>query len=139
MVISCAQRIDLYCNDWFERLCWCVGTVVFGDFEWDAEKAAANRAKHTVAFEEAAEAMLDPLSVDFDDIACPPLRRDSIHDSVHSLPTEGTLEGLDGRQNVVHRPPKRGNHDTITAQRHHHTRHRSGRRRGAKNLRTSRA
>jgi len=44
-----------------------VATVVFGDFEWDDEKAASNRRKHHVSFEEAAEAMCDPLSVDFED------------------------------------------------------------------------
>ena len=30
-----------------------MATVTFGDFEWDAEKAAANVAKHGVTFEEA--------------------------------------------------------------------------------------
>lgn len=48
-----------------------MATVIFGDFEWDAEKASANRRKHGVSFEEAAEAMRDPHSVDFDDIAHP--------------------------------------------------------------------
>jgi len=48
-----------------------VATVVFGDFEWDAEKASSNRNKHRVSFEEAAEAMRDPLSMDFVDIAHP--------------------------------------------------------------------
>jgi uncharacterized DUF497 family protein len=42
--------------------------VLFGDFEWDAEKASSNRKKHKVSFEEAAEAMRDPLSVDFEDV-----------------------------------------------------------------------
>ena len=42
-------------------------TVVRGDFEWDAEKAARNIAKHGVSFEEAAIAMSDPLSQDFAD------------------------------------------------------------------------
>ncbi len=46
-----------------------MATVVFGDFEWDAEKASSNRRKHGVSFEEAAEAMRDPSSVDFEDIA----------------------------------------------------------------------
>ncbi|MFT3768827.1 MAG: BrnT family toxin [Minicystis sp.] len=46
-----------------------MATVVFGDFEWDAEKASSNRRKHGVSFEEAAEAMRDPLSVDFEDVA----------------------------------------------------------------------
>jgi uncharacterized DUF497 family protein len=32
-------------------------------FEWDPEKARANRAKHGVSFEEAMRAFLDPLSV----------------------------------------------------------------------------
>lgn len=27
--------------------------VVFGDFEWDADKASSNRSKHRVSFEEA--------------------------------------------------------------------------------------
>jgi uncharacterized DUF497 family protein len=44
-----------------------VPTVVHGDFEWDEAKAASNIAKHDVAFEEAALAMRDPLSQDFDD------------------------------------------------------------------------
>lgn len=42
-------------------------TVVHGDFEWDADKAARNMAKHGVSFEEAANAMSDPLSLDFAD------------------------------------------------------------------------
>ena len=42
-------------------------TVVHGDFEWDADKAASNLAKHGVSFEEAALAMRDPLSLDFAD------------------------------------------------------------------------
>jgi uncharacterized DUF497 family protein len=36
-----------------------VATVTFGDFEWDADKAAANAAKHGVTFEEAATVFLD--------------------------------------------------------------------------------
>lgn len=42
-------------------------TVVHGDFEWDEAKAASNVAKHGVRFEEAALAMKDPFSQDFDD------------------------------------------------------------------------
>ena len=45
--------------------------MIFGDFDWDAEKASAKRRKHSVSFEEAAEAMRDPLSVVFEDIAHP--------------------------------------------------------------------
>jgi uncharacterized DUF497 family protein len=48
-----------------------VPTVVHGDFEWDEEKAETNLAKHGVAFEEAALAMKDPLSLDFDDLVEP--------------------------------------------------------------------
>ena len=48
-----------------------MATVVFGDFEWDDEKASSNRTKHKVSFEEAAEAMRDPLSVDFEDLEHP--------------------------------------------------------------------
>ena len=36
-----------------------VTTVTFGDFEWDAEKAADNAAKHGVTFEEATTVFLD--------------------------------------------------------------------------------
>jgi uncharacterized DUF497 family protein len=48
-----------------------VPTVVHGDFEWDDEKAASNFVKHSVGFEEAALAMTDPLSLDFDDLVEP--------------------------------------------------------------------
>jgi uncharacterized DUF497 family protein len=44
-----------------------MATVVSGDFEWDDAKAASNRSKHRVSFEEAAEAMRDPFAVDFED------------------------------------------------------------------------
>jgi uncharacterized DUF497 family protein len=36
-------------------------------FEWDATKAAKNKRKHGVSFEEAATAFLDPLARVFDD------------------------------------------------------------------------
>jgi hypothetical protein len=36
-----------------------VATVVFGDFEWDTDKATANLAKHGVSFEEATTVFLD--------------------------------------------------------------------------------
>ncbi len=36
-----------------------MATVLFGDFEWDDAKAAANVAKHGVSFEEAAGVFLD--------------------------------------------------------------------------------
>jgi hypothetical protein len=48
-----------------------VATVVFGDFEWDDEKAAANVQKHGVTFEEAAAAFTDPFAIDKDDLAEP--------------------------------------------------------------------
>ncbi len=48
-----------------------MASVLFGDFEWDDEKASSNRRKHKVSFEEAAEAMRDPRSVDFDDLEHP--------------------------------------------------------------------
>jgi uncharacterized DUF497 family protein len=44
-----------------------VPTVVHGDFEWDEAKASSNAAKHGVSFAEAALAMKDPFSQDFDD------------------------------------------------------------------------
>ena len=36
-----------------------MATVTFGDFEWDADKAAVNAAKHGVGFEEAVTVFLD--------------------------------------------------------------------------------
>jgi hypothetical protein len=48
-----------------------VPTVVHGDFEWDADKAELNLAKHGVSFEEAVSAMPDPLAIDFDDLVEP--------------------------------------------------------------------
>ncbi len=41
--------------------------VVEGDFEWDADKAASNLAKHGVSFEEAATVFADPHAVYLDD------------------------------------------------------------------------
>lgn len=38
------------------------------DFEWDPEKAALNRKKHRVSFEEAVTVFYDPLSATFDDM-----------------------------------------------------------------------
>jgi hypothetical protein len=40
-----------------------VATVVRGDFEWNATKAAANVVKHGVSFEEAITAFEDPRHV----------------------------------------------------------------------------
>ena len=46
-------------------------TVVRGDFEWDENKAASNVAKHGITFDEAALAMRDAFSVDFEDLVKP--------------------------------------------------------------------
>jgi|SRR5579863_6252188 len=40
------------------------GVVIF---EWDAGKAAANRKKHGISFEDATSAFLDPLAVTYPD------------------------------------------------------------------------
>lgn len=37
-----------------------MATVLFGDYEWDTDKSAANQIKHGVSFEEAATALQDP-------------------------------------------------------------------------------
>jgi uncharacterized DUF497 family protein len=42
-------------------------TVIEGDFEWDADKAAANLVKHGVSFPEAATVFADPFAVYLDD------------------------------------------------------------------------
>jgi uncharacterized DUF497 family protein len=44
-----------------------VATVVFGDFEWDSNKAEANHENHGVSFEEAATVFADPSAVFLDD------------------------------------------------------------------------
>jgi uncharacterized DUF497 family protein len=54
-------------GDYRER----VPTVIRGDFEWDDHKAERNLADHGVAFQDAALAMTDPMSIDFDDLARP--------------------------------------------------------------------
>ena len=43
-------------------------TVVHGDFEWDEHKGERNATKHGVTFEEAAMALIEPSSLDFDDL-----------------------------------------------------------------------
>lgn len=48
-----------------------MATVVRGDFEWDENKAVSNVAKHGLTFEEAALAMRDTSSVDFEDMVEP--------------------------------------------------------------------
>jgi hypothetical protein len=48
-----------------------VPTLVHRDFEWDEQKAENNATKHGVTFEEAALAMIDPLSLDFEDLVEP--------------------------------------------------------------------
>ncbi|MBI4514753.1 MAG: BrnT family toxin [Deltaproteobacteria bacterium] len=45
--------------------------VVFGDFEWDDLKAAANIKKHGVSFEEAITALADPMAVGAPDLVFP--------------------------------------------------------------------
>jgi uncharacterized DUF497 family protein len=48
-----------------------VPTIAYGDFEWDEEKAESKAAKHGVGFDEAAQALTDPYSVDFEDALHP--------------------------------------------------------------------
>lgn len=44
---------------------------IYGDFEWDSAKAAANVNKHGVTFEEAVTAFDDPRAIDAPDIGNP--------------------------------------------------------------------
>lgn len=44
-----------------------MATIVEGDFEWDADKAAANLDKHGISFAEAATVFADPLAIYLDD------------------------------------------------------------------------
>lgn len=45
-----------------------MATIIDGDFEWDAAKAAANLAKHHVGFDEAATVFDDPRAIDAPDL-----------------------------------------------------------------------
>jgi len=44
-----------------------VGQLMSQEFEWDKDKAASNKKKHDVTFEEAATVFADPLAAIFDD------------------------------------------------------------------------
>ncbi|MBI4702404.1 MAG: BrnT family toxin [Deltaproteobacteria bacterium] len=44
---------------------------MFEDFEWDADKAAANRRSHGVSFEEALTALADPRAIEAPDLLDP--------------------------------------------------------------------
>lgn len=46
-----------------------MASVVFGDFEWDERRAAANLRKHGVSFEEAVTALADPDALTAPDLA----------------------------------------------------------------------
>ncbi len=48
-----------------------VTTVAYGDFEWDATKAAQNERKHGVAFREAVTVFSDPRAIDAPDLVEP--------------------------------------------------------------------
>ena len=48
-----------------------MATVIFGDFEWDDRKAAANLRKHGVSFEEAITALADPRAIAAPDLVFP--------------------------------------------------------------------
>ena len=45
-----------------------MATVEYGDFEWDASKAAQNERKHGVTFPEAMTVFSDPRAIDAPDI-----------------------------------------------------------------------
>jgi hypothetical protein len=48
-----------------------VPTVRYGDFEWDVAKAASNRRKHGVSFQEATTVFDDPDALDAPDLHLP--------------------------------------------------------------------
>jgi len=48
-----------------------MATVVYGDFEWEDAKAAANLAKHGISFEEASTTFADPCYIVIPDEAHP--------------------------------------------------------------------
>ena len=48
-----------------------MATIVYGDFEWDDAKAAANVKKHGVSFEEASTVFDDPEALDAPDMEEP--------------------------------------------------------------------
>lgn len=48
-----------------------MATVIEGDFEWEADKAQANKTKHGIGFEEAALALADPNEIPLEDLNHP--------------------------------------------------------------------
>jgi uncharacterized protein len=48
-----------------------MATIVYGDFEWDAAKAAANAKKHGITFEEASTVFDDASALDAPDLVDP--------------------------------------------------------------------
>jgi uncharacterized DUF497 family protein len=48
-----------------------MATLVYGGFEWDDTKAAANAGKHGITFEEATTVFDDPHAIEADDLADP--------------------------------------------------------------------
>lgn len=48
-----------------------MATVIFGGFEWNDAKAAANAARHGVAFVEATAVFDDPYAIEADDLNHP--------------------------------------------------------------------
>lgn len=61
-----------------DSYCGCEHTIVAGDFEWDADKAEANLAVHGVSFTEAVVAILDPMSIEIEDVTGDETRVDVI-------------------------------------------------------------
>ncbi len=48
-----------------------MATVVVGEFEWHADKAQANLAKHGISFDEAVRAFEDPFGLELADLTHP--------------------------------------------------------------------
>lgn len=92
-----------------------------GDFEWDEDKAASNLVKHDVSFEEAAFAMTDPLSLDFNDASAssaPGMRRAKNGDGMKKQ-NEPSAESLEEMPEIddqrFRRRPGRGHHASRSA------------------------
>ena len=82
-----------------------MATVHFGDFEWDATKAASNARKHGVLFEEAATAFDDANAIDAPDrfvadrfVLIGRSARDHILFVVHAVRSHGRIRIISARK-----------------------------------------
>lgn len=78
-----------------------MATITAGDFEWHDRKAATNLTDHDVSFEEAAVALADPNSYDFDDLADPTRMASIALNPMTGVLYVVTTEGSEQRTRII--------------------------------------